>query len=123
MRSLQTHAESALNLAAAVCAAVIPIQHLQCGGSRKPTEQNLAEPSPEMLYAQYERTRRGRELSRCGVPGRPPLNGALASSPACGDSSERSSQRSSALSAMSTGRGRSLAAGSAAPRAARTGRP
>jgi hypothetical protein len=112
MRSLQTRAESALNLAAAACAAVIPM-HMQCAGSRKPAEQELPSPRPEMFHAQYERTSRGRELSRGGVPGRPSLAAAAAAAasaaaapPACGDGSERGSHRSSALSAMSTGRGR-----------------
>jgi hypothetical protein len=114
MRTLQSHAESALSLAAAVCAAVIPIEHLQCGGSRKPEliDASRQTTNPESQRANNDRTRRAPEIPRYGPSGRPSLNGSPAAH--CGDSTERSSQRSSALSAMSTGRGRGSAAMAAA---------
>ena len=71
IRTLQNHAESAFSLAAAVCAAVIPIQHLHCAGSRKPAEHSPT-PSPEMLYAQYERNRLGREPATRAAPASEP---------------------------------------------------
>jgi hypothetical protein len=115
MRTLQTHAESALSLAAAVCAAVIPIEHLQCGGSRKPDgiDMNCRPKITESLPPNHDRTRRAPDIPRFGPPGRPNLNGNPGV--ACGDSTERGSPRSSALSAKSTGRGRGSAGANAGP--------
>jgi hypothetical protein len=119
MRTLQTHAESALSLAAAVCAAVIPIEHLQCGGSRKPEvlDTNYPATITNTLQPNQDRTRRAPEIPRFGPSGRTNPSGNPGA--ACGDSTERSSQRSSALSAMSTGRGRGSSAVAAASRAVR----